>query len=82
MGFTLMGEGLEFLPYFVLAMNEVGRVGWGAAALLQTIPNDHHVAVISFNDEAAFGALRAARRLNREGFLVRSDRFSGLTSAR
>lgn len=29
MGITLMGEGREFLPYFVLAMNEVGRVGVG-----------------------------------------------------
>lgn len=29
MGITLMGDGLEFLPYFVLAMNEVGRVGVG-----------------------------------------------------
>ncbi len=29
MGITLLGEGLEFLPYFVLAMNEVGRVGVG-----------------------------------------------------
>ena len=29
MGITLMGDGLEFLPYFILAMNEVGRVGVG-----------------------------------------------------
>ncbi|MCL4871753.1 MAG: CRISPR system precrRNA processing endoribonuclease RAMP protein Cas6 [Anaerolineae bacterium] len=29
MGITLMGDGQEFLPYFVLAMNEVGRVGVG-----------------------------------------------------
>ena len=42
----------------------------GVTTLLQTLPDDRHIAVISFNDEAAFGALRAARRLNREGDVV------------
>lgn len=34
--------------------------------LLQTIPDSHHSAIVSFNDEAAFGALQAARKANRE----------------
>lgn len=28
-GLTLFGEGDSFLPYFVLALNEVGRIGFG-----------------------------------------------------
>lgn len=42
----------------------------GVLAALQTLPDTHHIAIISFNDEAAFGALRAARRLNRESDVV------------
>jgi ribose transport system substrate-binding protein len=34
--------------------------------LLQTIPDSQHIAIVSFNDEAAFGALQAARKVNRE----------------
>ena len=34
--------------------------------VLQTLPRDYRYAVISFNDDAAYGALRAARNLGRE----------------
>jgi ribose transport system substrate-binding protein len=37
---------------------------------MQTLPEAHRLAVISFNTDAAIGALRAARRLGREGDLV------------
>lgn len=40
------------------------------AEWLPSIPNGHHIAVVSFNDEAAFGALQAARRANREADVV------------
>jgi ribose transport system substrate-binding protein len=35
--------------------------------ILQRFPNHHRFAVISFNDDAAIGALRAAKGLGREG---------------
>lgn len=42
----------------------------GVADILQTIPNGRHVAIVSFNDEAAYGALQAARKANREADVV------------
>ena len=36
------------------------------AQILPTMTDSHHIAIVSFNDEAAFGALQAARKLNRE----------------
>jgi ribose transport system substrate-binding protein len=36
------------------------------AAALKRLPGLHRIAVVSFNDDAAIGALAAARRLNRE----------------
>ncbi len=41
----------------------------GVDAMLQQLP-DHHLAIISFNDEAAYGALQAARKKNREEDVV------------
>ena len=49
----------------VSAISESGVASW-----LQTIPDSHHIAIISFNDEAAFGALQAARKANRESDVV------------
>jgi len=37
---------------------------------LKKLPNAHHIAVICFNDDAAIGALAAARRLQREEDVV------------
>ncbi|MBE2220909.1 MAG: substrate-binding domain-containing protein [Anaerolineae bacterium] len=37
---------------------------------LEKLPDDHQIGVISFNDEVAFGALQAARKLHRESDLV------------
>jgi len=37
---------------------------------LEKLPNQHKIGVISFNDEVAFGALQAARKLQRESDLV------------
>ena len=42
----------------------------GVAKILQTIPNGRRIAVVSFNDEAAFGALQAARKASREADVV------------
>ncbi len=42
----------------------------GVAEALQSAPNCHHIAIISFNDEAALGALQAARNANREADVV------------
>ena len=42
----------------------------GVTAILQTMPECYHIAIISFNDEAAFGALHAARKVNRESDVV------------
>lgn len=42
----------------------------GVAKLLKTLPDSHYMAVISFNDEAAFGALQAARKVGRETDVV------------
>ena len=38
--------------------------------ILPTMPDSDHVAIISFNDEAAFGALQAARKAKREPDVV------------
>lgn len=38
--------------------------------VLQSLPNDNRVAVICFNDDAAMGALAAARKLKREQQIV------------
>ncbi len=37
---------------------------------LQSLPNAHRIAVLSFNTDAAIGALQAARRLGREEHVV------------
>jgi ribose transport system substrate-binding protein len=42
----------------------------GVAEALQTMPNSHYIAIICFNDEAAFGALQAAQNANREKDVV------------
>lgn len=42
----------------------------GVSQLLSTMPDSHHIAIISFNDEAALGALQAARQANREPDVV------------
>jgi ribose transport system substrate-binding protein len=42
----------------------------GVDGILQQFPDDHHIAIISFNDEAAYGALQAARKRNREEDVV------------
>jgi len=39
-------------------------------AALKQMPGEHRLAVISFNDDAAFGALMAARQLRREADVV------------
>ena len=40
------------------------------AAALKGMPDAHRIAVVCFNDDAAFGALTAARKLNREQDIV------------
>lgn len=42
----------------------------GVAQVLNTLPDSHHIAIISFNDEAALGALQAARKADREADVV------------
>ncbi len=42
----------------------------GVVERLQTMPDCHHIAIISFNDEAAYGALQAARKNAREADVV------------
>jgi ribose transport system substrate-binding protein len=42
----------------------------GVAEQLRKTPNAHHIAIVSFNDEAAFGALQAARKADREKDVV------------
>jgi ribose transport system substrate-binding protein len=42
----------------------------GVAKALSALPDSHHIAIISFNDEAALGALQAARNANRESDVV------------
>jgi ribose transport system substrate-binding protein len=49
----------------VSAVSEAAVAEW-----LPAIPNGRRIAVISFNDEAALGALQAARRANREADVV------------
>lgn len=49
----------------VSAVSEAAVAAW-----LPAIPNGRRIAVVSFNDEAAFGALQAARRANREADVV------------
>lgn len=67
-------EVLGPLPAEIMSFIDCGNTSAiseaGTAALLQTIPNSHQIAIIPFNDEAAFGALRAARRFNRESDVV------------
>ena len=42
----------------------------GVAKHLHALPDSRHIAIISFNDEAAFGALQAARKAGREADVV------------
>jgi ribose transport system substrate-binding protein len=42
----------------------------GVAEMLQRMPDGRHIAIISFNDEAAYGALQAARKSDRESDVV------------
>ena len=42
----------------------------GVAEALSAMPDSHHIAIISFNDEAALGALQAARSADRESDVV------------
>ncbi|MCL4266317.1 MAG: substrate-binding domain-containing protein [Anaerolineae bacterium] len=42
----------------------------GVSQLLSTMLDSHHIAIISFNDEAALGALQAARNADREPDVV------------
>lgn len=42
----------------------------GIAKVLSTMPDSNHIAIISFNDEAALGALLAARNAERESDVV------------
>lgn len=42
----------------------------GVSKVLQKLPAGQHIAIISFNDEAAFGALQAARKAGREADVV------------
>ncbi len=42
----------------------------GVATALKAMPNSHQIAIISFNDEAALGALQAARSADREADVV------------
>lgn len=45
----------------VSSVSEAAVAGW-----LPAIAKGRHIAIVSFNDEAAYGALQAARRANRE----------------
>ena len=42
----------------------------GVVEMLQKVPDSHHIAILSFNDEAAYGALQAARKSDREADVV------------
>lgn len=42
----------------------------GVAEALQKMPDKHQIAIVSFNDEAALGALQAARNADREADVV------------
>ncbi len=42
----------------------------GVTKVLQSLPDSRHIAIVSFNDEAALGALQAARKMNREADVV------------
>lgn len=42
----------------------------GVAEALQRLTQSQHIAIVSFNDEAAFGALQAARKAGREQEIV------------
>jgi ribose transport system substrate-binding protein len=42
----------------------------GVSKVLQTLPTGQYIAIISFNDEAAFGAVQAARQAEREADVV------------
>jgi ribose transport system substrate-binding protein len=47
---------------------EISRANMLAA--LECLPDEHKLAIVSFNDDAAFGAICAARELGREGDVV------------
>ncbi len=67
-------EVLDPIPaehIFYLNSGNVSAISETAVAdCLQMIPDSHHIAIIAFNDEAAFGALQAARKVNREQDVV------------
>jgi ribose transport system substrate-binding protein len=67
-------ETLGQLPTNSIHLIDCGNVSAvsvaAVAAWLPTVCDAHQIAVISFNDEAAFGALQAARHVNREDDIV------------
>jgi ribose transport system substrate-binding protein len=50
--------------------NTSGVSATAVSATLATLPHSHHIAIVCFNDEAAFGALQAARKAKRESDVV------------
>ena len=50
--------------------NTSGVSETAVSTILPTIPHAHHIAIICFNDEAALGALQAARKNQRERDVV------------
>lgn len=50
--------------------NTSGVSETAVSTLLPTLPHSHHIAIICFNDEAALGALQAARKNQREADVV------------
>ena len=55
---------------FLNSGNTVAVSEANTAAALRGMPGEHRLAVIAFNDDAAVGALAAARRLGRESDVV------------
>jgi ribose transport system substrate-binding protein len=66
----VLGEITAERTFFIDCGNTSEISEKGVAETLQTIPDSHHIAIISFNDEAAFGALQAARKAGRENDVV------------
>jgi ribose transport system substrate-binding protein len=66
----VIGQNALSNPIFLDSGNTREISETNVLSAMQSMPDQHHIAVICFNDDAAVGALTAARRLHREQDVV------------
>jgi ribose transport system substrate-binding protein len=66
----VIGQEADALTHYIDCGNTSAISEKGVVQILRTMQHSHQIAIISFNDEAAYGALQAARKTGRESDVV------------